>query len=196
MKVLGWGHLQEIGRVPPPEFAMPRVAPAARDELQLLTAELARGAKHIKGAYWATEAEWARAESGEEIGITLDDRLACDLEHGGVKMQFNRSCQSMTMCDMGSLELFCRIGSGAPFHLFQVGGGEFRTDGDEATPAQYKRLMKKLGLKHSTRRIFWPWSWPLRARRPWRGRRSTARRTTSTLTSRARARVCGSSPRP
>lgn len=150
MKVLGWGHLQEIGRVPPPEFAMPRVAPAARDELQLLAAELARGAKHIKGAYWATEAEWARAESGEEIGITLDDRLACDLEHGGVKMQFNRSCQSMTMCDMGSLELFCRIGSGAPFHLFQVGGGEFRTDGDEATPAQYKRLMKKLGLKHST----------------------------------------------
>ena len=33
---------------------------------------------------------------------------------------------------------------------FQVGGGEFTTDGDEATPAQFKRLMKKLNLARAT----------------------------------------------
>ena len=37
-----------------------------------------------------------------------------------------------------------------PFHIFQVGGGEFTTDGDEATPAQFKRLMKKLNLARAT----------------------------------------------
>ena len=134
----------------PAAFVFPRVEPAARDELRVLATELARGAKWVKGSYWATEAEWARVEAGEEIGVTLDDRLACDLEACGVKMQFHRVCQAMTMCDMGSLELFCRIGKGAPFHIFQVGGGEFTTDGDEATPAQFKRLMKKLNLARAT----------------------------------------------
>ena len=31
-----------------------------------------------------------------------------------------------------------------------LGGGEFTTDGDEATPAQFKRLMKKLNLARAT----------------------------------------------
>ena len=151
MKVINGRHLQEVVRVPAPAaFVFPRVEPAARDELRVLATELARGARWVKGSYWATEAEWARANAGEEIGITLDDRLACDLEACGVKMQFHRVCQAMTMCDMGSLELFCRIGKGVPFHIFQVGGGEFTTDGDEATPAQFKRLMKKLNLARAT----------------------------------------------
>ena len=89
-------------------------------------------------------------EAGEEIGVTLDDRLACDLEACGVKMQFHRACQSMTMCDWGGLELFCRIGKGVPFHIFEVGGGESTWDGAEATPAQFKRLMKKLNLARAT----------------------------------------------
>ena len=55
MKVINGRHLQEVVRVPAPAaFVFPRVEPAARDELRVLATELARGAKWVKGSYWAT----------------------------------------------------------------------------------------------------------------------------------------------
>ena len=108
------------GPLPAPAAFDESMKTAARDELRVNRA--ARGAKWVTGSYWATEAEWARANAGEEIGITLDDRPACDVEACGVKMQFHRVCWCAT---------------------WGAADGRRRPHADEATPAQFRRLMAR-----------------------------------------------------
>lgn len=48
---------------------------------------------------------------------------------------------------MGSMEILTRVGSGVPFKLVDLGGGENMCAGTEATKAQWKRLSKKCGIE-------------------------------------------------
>ena len=125
-----------------PGFAMPDCEEASEAELEALAATLNANVSRFQGA---------TSSGDDEFGSVSDFAVStADLKADGVTFALDKLFQGMSQCDMGTATLLCRIGKGAPFELLALGGGENLRGGSEANAAAFKRLAKKLGLKHAS----------------------------------------------
>jgi hypothetical protein len=99
---------------------LPSCTPAAKNELFLLAAELARGARIVTARY---DAPFDR----DDLDLRSDERLKITLEARTCRFQLVRAVQKLNGCDCGSLSMVCSIGhQGQPFLLFKIGGGDHK----------------------------------------------------------------------
>ena len=121
---------------------LPSCTPAAKNELFLLAAELARGARMVTARY---DAPFDR----DDLDLRSDERLKVTLEARTCRFQLVRAVQTLNGCDCGSLSMVCSIGhQGQPFLLFKIGGGDHKESSSyEAQSRKITLLMTRLGLK-------------------------------------------------
>ena len=121
---------------------LPSCTPAAKNELFLLAAELARGARIVTARY---DAPFDR----DDLDLRSDERLKITLEARTCRFQLVRAVQTLNGCDCGSLSMVCSIGhQGQPFLLFKIGSGDHKESSSyEAQSRKITLLMTRLGLK-------------------------------------------------
>ena len=121
---------------------LPSCTPAAKNELFLLAAELARGARIVTARY---DAPFDR----DDLDLKSDERLKVTLEARTCRFQLVRAVQKLNGCDMGSLHMVCSIGhQGQPFLLFKIGGGDHKEPHSyEAASRKITLLMTRLNLQ-------------------------------------------------
>ena len=121
---------------------LPSCTPAAKNELFLLAAELARGARIVTARY---DAPFDR----DDLDLKSDERLKVTLEARTCRFQLVRVVQKLNGCDMGSLHMVCSIGhQGQPFLLFKIGGGDHKEPHSyEAASRKITLLMTRLNLQ-------------------------------------------------
>ena len=125
-----------------PEFVMPDCEDASEAELENLAETLCASVKRFQGAV---------STGDDDFGSVSDFAVStADLKADVVAFALDKKFQGMSQCDLGSATLLCRIGKGAPFELLSLGGGENSGYPSEANAAAFKRLTKKLGLKHAS----------------------------------------------
>ena len=113
---------------------LPSCTPAAKNELFLLAAELARGARMVTARY---DAPFDR----DDLDLKSDERLKVTLEARTCRFQLVRAVQKLSGCDCGSLSMVCSIGhQGQPFLLFKIGGG------DHKESSSYEAQSRKITL--------------------------------------------------